>query len=92
MATERERWEEVRSQLVVDAVYALPPPVAQWDREGPVVPSKALDAACKRLAEHEAEIARLRQAVAFAACTIRSGEPWTETCERILVTEVRDGK
>lgn len=29
-----------------------------------------------------AEIDRLRKALSFAASVIKSGEPWTETCER----------
>ena len=30
------------------------------------------------------EIARLRQALAFARSVIKSGEPWTPECERII--------
>ena len=45
-------------------------------------------AACRSLerinAEQSAEIERLRKALAFAASAIKSGEPWTETCEREL--------
>jgi hypothetical protein len=29
-----------------------------------------------------AYIDRLERALSFAACTIKSGEPWTDTCER----------
>lgn len=32
------------------------------------------------------EIERLRGAVSFARSVIKSGEPWTETCEQILCT------
>ena len=34
--------------------------------------------------ELRAEVERLKKAVAFARCTIKSGEPWTDTCEDIL--------
>lgn len=32
----------------------------------------------------QAEIERLRRAVAFARSVIKSGEPWTDTCEKEL--------
>ena len=39
----------------------------------------------RRLAARDAkEIARLRAALAFAASVIKSGEPWTPECERII--------
>jgi hypothetical protein len=31
-----------------------------------------------------AEIERLQRALAFACSVIKSGEPWTETCEKEL--------
>jgi hypothetical protein len=30
------------------------------------------------------ERAKLREALGFAASVIKSGEPWTETCERVI--------
>lgn len=30
------------------------------------------------------EVERLRAALAFARSVIKSGEPWTETCERVI--------
>jgi hypothetical protein len=36
------------------------------------------------VANLRAERLALRQAVAFFASVIKSGEPWTETCERTL--------
>ena len=32
--------------------------------------------------EAQAETARLRRALAFAASCIKTAEPWTETCDR----------
>lgn len=40
------------------------------------------------LADNE-EIQRLRKALAFAKSTIKSGEPWGDECERILLLEVK---
>ena len=37
-----------------------------------------------RVREQEQEIAKLREVVAFFACTIRSGEPWSEACQQAL--------
>lgn len=39
-----------------------------------------------RLGEQAAEIERLRTAVAFFACTVKSGEPWTDRCEQMKGT------
>lgn len=39
-----------------------------------------------------AEIERLRKALAFAACCIKSGEPWTETCEAEIGGALRGAK
>lgn len=45
-----------------------------------------LEAAINVLAKRQAEIInerdRLRRALAFARSVIKSGEPWTATCER----------
>lgn len=38
----------------------------------------------RRAAHDAAEIVRLRQALAFAASAIKSGEPWTPECDRII--------
>lgn len=34
--------------------------------------------------ERDDELAKLRQAVAFFASVIKSGEPWTDECAKIL--------
>ena len=36
------------------------------------------------LDEKDVENARLREALAFASSVIKSGEPWTRTCERVI--------
>lgn len=39
----------------------------------------------RRLAARDAkEIARLREALAFARGVIKSGEPWSPECERVI--------
>jgi hypothetical protein len=37
-----------------------------------------------KLAAKDEEIARLREALAFARSVIKSGESWTDTCERVI--------
>lgn len=39
----------------------------------------------------EAENGRLRAALAFAASVIKSGEPWTTTCEQVIGGALRSG-
>ena len=39
--------------------------------------------------ERDAEIARLKRIVAFFACTIKSGESWSEQCEAALGEALR---
>lgn len=39
---------------------------------------------CDRIQSLEAEVARLREALAFAESCIKSGEPWTQTCEEMF--------
>jgi len=52
---------------------------AEWEAKLQTV--RDLVAAKARL---EAENAALRAALSFAASVIRSGEPWTAECERII--------
>ena len=40
----------------------------------------------------EEEIYELRKALSFAACCIKSGESWTETCEEIIGKLLRQEK
>lgn len=37
-----------------------------------------------KAADYRAEIARLREALAFAASAIKSGEAWTPICEEVI--------
>lgn len=60
-----------------------------------ILGQRAISAACaERDAEyrillesaklHDTRLLALEEALAFAACTIKSGEPWTETCENVI--------
>jgi hypothetical protein len=40
----------------------------------------------------QAEVARLREALAFAASVIKSGESWTTTCEEMIGGALRHEK
>jgi len=42
--------------------------------------TQALSFAIRAIEENK----ELREALAFAKCTIKSGEPWTETCEEMI--------
>jgi hypothetical protein len=87
-----EYQEVVRTGKIYLHIYGMHPPVyvgsaLDFDLEEPDKPSY--------LAGHvrsgaQAEIERLRQALAFARAAIKSGEGWTEECERILRLEASD--
>lgn len=39
----------------------------------------------------ERRIRRMRKALKFARSVIKSGEPWTEECERTIGRAIKDG-
>lgn len=43
-------------------------------------------------AQDAARIAELGQALAFAASVIKSGEPWTATCEQVIGEALRSSR
>ena len=82
-----ERWLEIEAELVKPWVKCEQPD------------KLALIDACKRIAKLEAErdsaaerIAKLSYALSAAASCIKSGEPWTETCEREIGDVLREGQ
>lgn len=52
------------------------------ERERSVVQQSSFDMLCKEVDEAEARIAKLRGVLKFFSSVIKSGEPWTNTCER----------
>lgn len=84
-----EYQEIVRTGKVYLSIYGMHPPVyvgsaLQFDLEEPDQPSYLSRHIQGRQA---AELQRLRIALAFAKSVIKSGEGWTEECERTLTLE-----
>lgn len=63
----------------------LPPYKGSWDGHTTEEKYERIAAIEPRSIQSlEAEVARLREALAFAESCIKSGEPWTQTCEEMF--------
>lgn len=71
MAAMRKQIEELKTELAI----------AQQTRDAAQAQSNK-DLFAKR--EAEEQVKKLRHALAFARSVIKSGEPWTQTCEEII--------